>query len=62
MCAFGPVSFWDRLPHLFFNSHLNNQRLPDHAIEVEAISGACMIVRHEVMQEVGEQINGLFSL
>jgi hypothetical protein len=36
--------------------------LLDHAIEVEAISGACMIVRYEAMQEVGEQINGLFSL
>ena len=62
MSAFGLVSFWDRLPRLFFNSHLNNQPLPDHAIEVEVISGAYMIVRYEVMQEVGEQINGLFSL
>ena len=62
MSAFGLVSFWDRLPRLFFNSHLNNQPLPDHAIEVEVISGAYMIVRYKVMQEVREQINALFSL
>ena len=62
VCAFGLVSFWDRLPCLFFNSHLNNQPLLDHGIEVKAISGDCMIVGHEVMQEVGERINGLFSL
>jgi hypothetical protein len=52
----------DRLPRLFFDYHLHKQSLPDYAIEVAAISGACMIVRYEAMQEVGEQINGLFSL
>jgi hypothetical protein len=36
--------------------------LPDPAIEMEAISGACMMVRREAMQDVREQINGLSSL
>jgi GT2 family glycosyltransferase len=52
----------DHLPRLFFEYHLHQQSLPGHAIEVAAISGACMIVRYEAMQEVGEQINGRISL
>jgi GT2 family glycosyltransferase len=52
--AFGLVRFSDRWPRLFFDFHLHKQPLPDNAIEVEAISGACMIVRREAMQDVGE--------
>jgi hypothetical protein len=52
----------DRLPRLFFDFRLHKLPLLDYAIEVEAISGACMIVRYEAMQKVGEQINGLFFL
>ncbi len=62
VCAFGLVSFSDCWPRLFFDFHLHKQPLPDHAIEAEAISGACMMVRREAMQDVREQINGLFLL
>ncbi len=52
--AFGLARFADRWPRLFFDFHLHKQPLPDHAIEVEAISGACMLVSREAMQDVGE--------
>lgn len=52
--AFGLARFSDRWPRLFFDFHLHKQPLPDQAIEVEAISGACMMVRREAMQDVGE--------
>lgn len=52
--AFGLARFSDRWPRLFFDFHLHQQPLPDRAIEVEAISGACMLVKREAMQDVGE--------
>jgi len=58
--AFGLVRFSDRWPRLFFDFHLHKQPLPDHAIEVEAISGACMMVRREAIQKVGEWDEGYF--
>jgi len=58
--AFGLAHFSDRWPRLFFDFHLHKQPLPDHAIEVEAISGACMMVRREAMQDVGEWDEGYF--
>ena len=58
--AFGLVRFANRWPRLFFDFHLHNQPLPDHAIEVEAISGACMMVKREAMQDVGEWDEGYF--
>ena len=58
--AFGLANFSNRWPRLFFDFHLHKQPLPDHAIEVEAISGACMMVKREAMQEVGEWDNGYF--
>lgn len=58
--AFWLASFSDRWPRLFFDFHLHKQPLPDHAIEVEAISGACMMVRREAMQDVGEWDEGYF--
>lgn len=58
--AFGMVRFSDRWPRLFFDFHLHKQPLPDHAIEVEAISGACMMVRREAVQQVGEWDEGYF--
>lgn len=51
--AFGLSRFADRWPKLFFDFHLHKQPLPDHPIEVEAISGACMLVRREAMAQVG---------
>ena len=58
--AFGLARYSDRWPRLFFDFHLHKQPLPDHAIEVEAISGACMMVRREAMQDVGEWDEGYF--
>jgi hypothetical protein len=58
--AFGLVRFADRWPRLFFDFHLHKQPLPDHAIEVEAVSGACMLIKREAMQEVGEWDEGYF--
>ncbi|WP_417392884.1 glycosyltransferase family 2 protein [Gimesia sp.] len=40
-------------PGLFSDFNLNNQELPDHPIEVEAISGACMLVSREAYEAVG---------
>ena len=58
--AFGLTRFASRWPRLFFDFHLHKQPLPDHAIEVEAISGACMLVRRDVMEEVGEWDDSYF--
>ena len=51
--AFGLSRFADRWPKLFFDFHLHKQPLPDQPIEVEAISGACMLVKIEAVQQVG---------
>jgi GT2 family glycosyltransferase len=51
--AFGLSRFAARWPKLFFDFHLHKQPLPDRAIEVEAISGACMLVRREAVADVG---------
>lgn len=58
--AFGLVRFANRWPRLFFDFHLHQQPLPDHAIEVEAISGACMMVKREAVQDVGVWDEGYF--
>ena len=58
--AFGLVRFSDRWPRLFFNFHLHKQPLPDHNIEVEAISGACMLVKRVAMADVGPWDEGYF--
>jgi GT2 family glycosyltransferase len=51
--AFGLSRWADRWPKLFFDFHLHKQPLPDRPIEVEAISGACMLVKREVVADVG---------
>jgi GT2 family glycosyltransferase len=58
--AFGLSRFSGRWPRLFFDFHLHKQPLPEHAIEVEAISGACMMVSRAAMQDVGEWDEGYF--
>ncbi|PXW87642.1 hypothetical protein C8R34_11058 [Nitrosomonas sp. Nm84] len=40
-------------PQLFFDFHLNKQPLPHTPVEVDAISGALMLVRREAIDEVG---------
>ncbi len=51
--AFGLSRFADRWPRLFFDFHLHKQPLPSEPIEVEAISGACMLVRRAAMDDAG---------
>lgn len=58
--AFGLSRFANRWPKLFFDFHLHKQPLPNQPIEVEAISGACMMVKREAMIDVGEWDEGYF--
>jgi len=51
--AFGLNRFADRWPKLFFDFHLHKQPLPSLPIEVEAISGACMMVKRTAIEKVG---------
>ena len=56
--AFGLFRFADRWLNLFYNFNLHKQPLPDGPIEVEAISGACMLVKREVVVDVGRWDEG----
>jgi len=58
--AFGLVRFADRWPRIFFDFHLNKYPLPEQPIEVEAISGACMLIKRQALAEVGEWDEGYF--
>ena len=58
--AFGLSRFADRWPSLFFDFHLHKQPLPTRPIEVEAISGACMLVNRAAIQSVGHWDEGYF--
>ena len=58
--AFGLSRFAERWPKLFFDFHLHKQPLPDRPIEVEAISGACMLVKREAVVDVGLWDEGYF--
>lgn len=58
--AFGLHRFADRWPKLFYDFHLHKQPLPDAPIEVEAISGACLLVRRDAVDDVGLWDEGYF--
>lgn len=58
--AFGLSRFADRWPRLLFDFHLHKQPLPSQPIEVEAISGACMFVKREAIEDVGLWDEGYF--
>ncbi|MDO9451025.1 MAG: glycosyltransferase family 2 protein [Rugosibacter sp.] len=51
--AFGLSRLAHRWPKLFFDFHLHKQPLPSGPIAVEAISGACMLVKRAVVDQVG---------
>lgn len=51
------AKFW---PQLFFDFHLDKQPLPHAPAEVEAISGALMLVRREAIEDVGSWDEGYF--
>ncbi|MBL4670578.1 MAG: glycosyltransferase family 2 protein [Flavobacteriales bacterium] len=56
----GLTCFSDRWPRLFEDFHLHRQPLPAGPIEVEAISGACMLVKREALEDVGLWDEGYF--
>lgn len=58
--GFGLHRLAHRWPRLFFDFHLHKQPLPDSPIEVEAISGACMLVKRDAVAEVGLWDEGYF--
>ena len=58
--AFGLTRFAKRWPHWFEDFNLHRQPLPADPIEVEAISGACMLVRRAAIADVGGWDEGYF--
>ncbi len=58
--AFGLSRLGNRWPRLFFDFYLHKQPLPAEPIEVEAISGACMLVKRAAIDDVGLWDEGYF--
>lgn len=58
--AFGLAKLHDRYPKLFSDFLLHKQPLPAVPIEVEAISGSCMLVRRSALPDVGNMDEGYF--
>jgi hypothetical protein len=50
----------NRYPKLFSDFSLHKQPLPEKAMEVEAISGACMLARRPAIEQVGLLDEGYF--
>lgn len=51
------AAYW---PNLFFDYQLHHQPLPEKPIEVEAISGALMLVRRKAIEQIGAWDEGYF--
>lgn len=58
--AFGLSRLSRRYPRLFSDFLLHTEPLPEGPLEVEAISGACMLVRRSAMEQVGPLDEGYF--
>lgn len=58
--AFGLSILAEVFPHLFSDFLLHRELLPSTPITVEAISGACMLVKREVVEQVGLWDEGYF--
>jgi GT2 family glycosyltransferase len=58
--AFHLEDYEYRWPRLFQNFNLNQQPLPISSVSLEAISGACTMVKREAMIEVGPWDEGYF--
>lgn len=58
--AFGFSRLSNRWPKLFYDFYLHKQPLPTQNVEVEAISGACMMVKREAVRQVGGWDEGYF--
>jgi GT2 family glycosyltransferase len=50
----GLSHFADNCPQLFYDFYLHKEPLPSGPIEVEAISGACMLVSRSAMDKIGQ--------
>jgi GT2 family glycosyltransferase len=58
--AFGLSKYRDRYPKLFSDFQLQEETLPDGPVEMEAISGSCMLVRRDAIVDVGFLDEGYF--
>jgi GT2 family glycosyltransferase len=58
--AFGLARLSRRWPKLFNDFHLHYQPLPQAPIHVEAISGACMLVKRDAIDDFGLMDEGYF--
>jgi hypothetical protein len=58
--AFGLSRFQHRFPRFFSDFILLHEPIPETEIEVEAISGACMMVDKRVYKDVGSMDEGYF--
>lgn len=55
------IGFLARLwPSLFRDFNLNAEPLPDDAVDVEAVSGACMLLRRAALEDAGMMDEGFF--
>lgn len=50
---FGLSKLSERYPKLFSDFLLHQQPVPEDIVEVEAISGSCMLVRREAIKDIG---------
>jgi GT2 family glycosyltransferase len=58
--AFGLARLANRWPRLFHDFYLHTEPLPDRPIQVEAISGACMLTPRYALTRVGPLDEGYF--
>jgi len=58
--AFGLSKLSDRYPKLFSDFLLHQQPLPEDVVEVEAISGSCMLVGRVAVKDIGVLDEGYF--
>jgi len=58
--VFGFFNFRKRYPRLFSDFLLHHQPLPDVPVEVEAISGSCMLINRAALKDVGLLDEGYF--
>lgn len=58
--AFGLSKLSCRYPGIFSDFLLHKQPMPERPVEIEAISGSCMLIRREALLEVGFLDTGYF--
>ena len=58
--AVGLSRLGKRYPRLFSDFLLHTQRIPDQPIDVEAISGACMLIKRQAIDDIGVLDEGYF--